>query len=66
MWKIQIIEKNEKLKGCDSLDVHDGLGNFQQTKAVNLGPRATNANESLVERVLPDQPRSLRPHFYAP
>jgi len=66
MWKIQKIKKMKNPKHCDSLDVRDGLGNFKKTNGVNVEPKATNVDESLVERAQPDLPHSLRDHFYPP
>ena len=68
MWKYTgKVEKIKKPKNVVThLDVHDGLGNLEQTNVINVELKSTNIEESNVKRIEPNPPLSLRDHFYPP
>ena len=64
--KSKKIEKIENLKSCGSLNINDGLRNFDDTNVINAEPKSTKLDEPILERVKLNPPHSLRDHFCPP
>jgi len=64
--KSQITGKFQNPKSYASLNINDGLGNFEEINMVIVEPKSSKLDKPILQRVQPGPPCSFRDHFYPP